>query len=147
MFQHIFVPTDGSALADKAVDAAIAFAGEAGARMTAFTVVPTYQQPSEVELMSRHGVSLASHEQRSRAQARDILDKVAARARAAGIDYADAFAQSDTPYAAIIEAANSRGCDLIFIASHGRRGISAVLHGSQTQALLTHSTIPTLVYR
>jgi nucleotide-binding universal stress UspA family protein len=147
MFQHILVPTDGSELADMAVNAAIKFASEAGARITAFTVVPAYRQPSEVELMSRQGSSKASHEQRSRAQARDTLDKVAQRARAAGVPYADAYAESDSPYQAIIDAAQARGCDLIFISSHGRRGISALLHGSQTQSLLTHSTIPTLVYR
>ena len=55
--------------------------------------------------------------------------------------------QSDHPHEAIVRAAEKHGCDLIFMASHGRRGISALLHGSQTQAVLTHSSIPTLVYR
>jgi nucleotide-binding universal stress UspA family protein len=53
----------------------------------------------------------------------------------------------DKPAAAIVEAARQRGCDLIFMASHGRRGLSALVHGSETQGVLTHSTIPTLVYR
>jgi nucleotide-binding universal stress UspA family protein len=55
--------------------------------------------------------------------------------------------QSDRPHEAIIAAAQKHGCDLIFMASHGRRGISAFLHGSETQGVLTHSKIPTLVYR
>lgn len=80
-------------------------------------------------------------------QARDILGKAEALARDAGVECASTAQVSDVPYQAIIDAANKAGCDLIFMASHGRRGISGLLLGSETQKVLTHSTIPVLVYR
>jgi nucleotide-binding universal stress UspA family protein len=147
MFKHILIPTDGSELSDKAIVAGVEFAREVHARVTGFTAVPEFRVPSEVELMSHHGVSLEQYERDSRVQAEAALQKIADRARAAGVEYDAEFAQSDHPHEAIIRTALKRGCDLIFMASHGRRGISALLHGSQTQAVLTHSTIPTLVYR
>ena len=147
MFKHILIPTDGSELSDKAIVAGVEFAREVHARVTGFTAVPEFRVPSEVELMARHGVSLEQYERDSREQAETALQKIADRARAAGVEYDAEFSQSDRPHEAIIRTALKRGCDLIFMASHGRRGISALLHGSQTQAVLTHSTIPTLVYR
>ena len=146
-FKHILAPTDGSALADKAVDAAIAFAADCGARLTAFTAVPEYREPNESAVMSHHVTPPAAHHDAVRRRAREILEGVAQKARAAGVDYADDYAECDRPHEAIIEAAKRHGCDLIFIASHGRRGMAALIHGSETQAVLTNSTIPTLVYR
>jgi nucleotide-binding universal stress UspA family protein len=147
MFKHIMIPTDGSDLSEKAIEAAVEFAREVKARITAFTAVPEYKVPSEIELMSRHGVSPAQYEERAGREAEAVLKKIADRARAAGIECEAEFVQSDFPYEAIIRAAEKHGCDLIFMASHGRRGVSALLHGSQTQGVLTHCTIPTLVYR
>lgn len=147
MFKHILIPTDGSELSDKAIIAGVDFAKEVHARVTGFTAVPEFRVPSEVELMSRHGVSLDQYERDSRQQAETALQKIADRARAAGVEYDAEFTHSDHPHEAIVRTALKRGCDLIFMASHGRRGISALIHGSQTQAVLTHSTIPTLVYR
>ena len=80
-------------------------------------------------------------------QAERNLQRIADRARAAGVEYEADYALSDRPYDAIIRAAQKHGCDLIFMASHGRRGISALLHGSQTQAVIANARIPTLVYR
>jgi nucleotide-binding universal stress UspA family protein len=147
MYKHILIPTDGSELSDRAIAAGVEFARDAGARVTGFTAVPEYQLPSQVELMSRHGTSIDEYERNARRQAEAALQKIADRAREAGVPYNAEFVQSDHPHEAIIRAAQKHGCDLIFMASHGRRGISALLHGSQTQAVLTHSTIPTLVYR
>ena len=147
MYKHILIPTDGSELSDKAIDAGVEFAKAIKARVTAFTAVPEYQIPSEAELMSRHGNSFEKYERDARRQAETALQKIVDRARAAGVEYDAEFVQSDRPYDAIIRAAQKHGCDLIFMASHGRRGISALIHGSETQAVLTHSTIPTLVYR
>jgi len=147
MYRHILVPTDGSELSDRAIEAAIEFAREARARVTGFTAVPEYRLPSEAELMSRHGISLQQYEREARRQAEAALQVIADRARAAGVDYNADFAQSDRPHEAIIRAALKHGCDLIFMASHGRRGISALIHGSQTQGVLADSKIPTLVYR
>ncbi len=147
MYKHILIPTDGSELADKAVEAGVEFAKEVKARVTGFTAVPEYQLPGQTELMSRHGVSFEQYERDARRQAEATLQRIADRARAAGIEYDAEFMQSDHPYEGIVRVAQKRGCDLIFMASHGRRGISALLHGSQTQGVLAHSKIPTLVYR
>ena len=147
MYKHIMIPTDGSELSDKAINAGVDFAKEVHARVTGFTAVPEYKVPSQIELMSRHGVSLEQYERDARKQAEAALQKIADRARAAGVEYDAEFAQSDRPHEAIVRSALKRGCDLIFMASHGRRGISALVHGSQTQGVLSHSTIPTLVYR
>ncbi len=147
MYKHIMIPTDGSELCDKAIDAGVDFAREVRARVTGFTAVPEYQVPSEADLMVKHFVSLDQYERDAKRQAERTLQKIADRARAAGVEYNADYAQCDRPHEAIIRAALKHGCDLIFMASHGRRGISALIHGSQTQAVLTHSTIPTLVYR
>ena len=147
MYTHILIPTDGSELSDKAIEAGIEFARRMNARVTGFTAVPEYKLPSEVELMSRHGLSLEQYERDARLQAEAALQKIAYLAKTAGVEYDAEFVQSDHPHEAIVRAAQNHGCDLIFMASHGRRGISALLHGSQTQGVLTHSNIPTLVYR
>jgi nucleotide-binding universal stress UspA family protein len=147
MYKHIMIPTDGSELSDKAIDAGVEFAKEVHARVTGFTAVPEYQMPSEVELMSRHGISFEQYERDARRQAEAALQKIADRARAAGVEYDAEFVQCDHPHKAIVRAAQKHGCDLIFMASHGRHGISALLHGSQTQGVLAYSKIPTLVYR
>ena len=147
MFKHILIPTDGSELSDMAIEAGVEFAREAAARVTGFTAVPEYKVPSEIELMSKHGISMWEYEEQAKRQAEAALQKIADRARAAGVAYDAEFVQSDSPHEAIIRAAQKHGCDLIFMASHGRRGISALIHGSETQAVLTHSKIPTLVYR
>ena len=147
MYKHILIPTDGSELSQKAIEAGVEFAREARARVTAFTAVAEYQYPSEVELMARRAISLEQYERGVKKQAEDVLLRAAERARAAGVEYDDDYALSDQPYEAIIRAAEKHGCDLIFMASHGRRWLSALIHGSQTQGVLTHSSIPTIVYR
>jgi nucleotide-binding universal stress UspA family protein len=148
MYKHILIPTDGSDTADKAVQAGIQFAREAKAKVTWFTAVPEYEMPTQAEIMSRHHVVTPDeHELRSRDAAEAIFGGIAERAREAGIEFDTDYVQSDEPYRAIIEAARRHGCDLIFMSSHGRHGLSALMHGSQTQDVLSHSTIPTLVYR
>jgi len=147
MFKHILVPTDGSKLSEKAVKAAIEFAREAKARVTAFTAVPEYPIPSEIELMNKRAMSLHEYQRKAKASAKRTLRPVSARARKAGVRCEEDYALSDRPCDAIIEAARKHGCDLIFMASHGRRGLSALLHGSQTREVLSRSKVPTLVYR
>lgn len=147
MYKHILIPTDGSELSDRAIEAGIAFARDANARVTGFTAVPEYKVPSQVELMSKHGVSMPQYEEDARRQADAALRKLIERASAAGVPHDTDFALSDSPHEAIIRAAENHGCDLIFMASHGRSGISALIHGSETQGVLAHSRIPTLVYR
>ena len=153
MYKHILIPTDGSELSDMAVESGIELARVIHARVTGFTAVPEYQIPSETMLTSKHGrseshiLSPEDHEVAAKKLAERTLKTIAERARAAGVDYDADFEQCDRPHEAIIRAAQAHGCDLIFMASHGRRGISALLHGSETQGVLTHSTIPALVFR
>jgi nucleotide-binding universal stress UspA family protein len=130
MYKHILIPTDGSETAEKAVAAGIAFAREANARITWFTVIPEYQ-----------------HRELSRDAAEATLAEPARRAHAAEIACETDYALSNHPYEAIIAAAKRHGCDLILMSSHGRKGLPALVFGSQTRDVLTHSTIPTLVYR
>lgn len=146
MYKHILIPTDGSPTAQKAVDAGFEFAGETKAKVTLFTAMPEYELPTEAEMMSRRAISLEEHEVRSRLKARALLDAAAARA-GEGIQVATDFAFSNRPYEAIIEAAKRNGCDVIFIGSHGRKGLQELWHGSQAHDVLTHSDIPTVVYR
>ena len=146
MYKHILIPTDGSPTADKAVEAGFEFARESHARVTLFTAVPEYELPTEADMMARRAVSLDEHERVSRVKARKILDAAAARADE-GVEVATDYAQSNRPYEAIIDAARRNGCDVIFIGSHGRKGLQELWHGSQAHDVLTHSDIPTLVYR
>ena len=148
MYKHILIPTDGSETAEKAVAAGIEFARDANARITWFTAVPEYDVPGEAEVMGRQPiVSLEAHNTRSRELAEKILAEPARKARAAGIACATDYAQSNHPYEAIIAAAQRHGCDLIFMSSHGRKTLPALFLGSETRDVLSHSTIPTLVYR
>jgi len=147
MYKHILIPTDGSELAGKAVVAGLDYAREAGARVTLFTAVPEYRPPSEGEVMARRVVSMAEHERNCERQAREALADAAQKARGANLAFDTDYAQSDRPWEAIIEAAKRNGCDAIFMASHGRTGLAAVVHGSQTRQVLNHSSIPTMVYR
>jgi nucleotide-binding universal stress UspA family protein len=148
MYRHILIPTDGSETAAKAVDAGTNYAREAGAKVLLFTALPEYQPPSEAELMARHQVkSIFDYENEAVDKAHAILDKAAAAAKDANITFEIDFAMCDQPYTAIIDAAKRHGCDAIFMASHGRTGVPAWWYGSQTREVLTHSDIPTLVYR
>jgi nucleotide-binding universal stress UspA family protein len=147
MYKHILIPTDGSETAEKAVSAGIEFARETGARVTLFTAVPEYVPPREGELLSGRAISIADHERNSERKAAAILAPLAERARAAGVETVTDHAQSNHAWQAIIDAAGRHGCDAIFMGSHGRKGLSRLMHGSQTVDVLSHSSIPTLVFR
>ncbi|OGA01496.1 MAG: hypothetical protein A3H35_08585 [Betaproteobacteria bacterium RIFCSPLOWO2_02_FULL_62_17] len=147
MFKHILIPTDGSKIAEKAVQAAIEFARDAKARATVFTAMPTYPVPSRSQLLSGKFENIAKYEERTIAKAEKMLSRIAESGRYEGVEVKCEVKLSDEPYAAIIEAAQRNGCDLIFMASHGRSGFQELLHGSQTHEVLTRSKIPTLVYR
>jgi len=147
MYKHILIPTDGSEVAEKAVATGIQYAREAGARVTLFTAVPEYQPPSEAQVVSRRVVSLADHARNSEKMAKGVLAHAEHAARSAGLDFDTDYQQSNQPWQAIVDAAKRHGCDAIFMGSHGRKGISRLIHGSQTVDVLTHSDIPTLVVR
>ena len=145
MFKHILLPTDGTAAAHPAIDACLRFAREIGASVTALHVAPalhifTYE-PGVTESVRQTVIKDRElHSQK-------YLADVGQRAAAAGVPCQTMLVTSDFPHEAIIEAARSRACDLIAMASHGRGGIKGLLLGSETQKVLTHSAIPVLVWR
>lgn len=147
MFKHILVPTDGSQLSTDTVRRAVAFAKDAGARLTFFYCKPDYPVAFYGEGALIDPTTPEKFADMANAQAGEILSAAEAVAKQAGVVCDRASSVSEVPYEAIIEAAQDGGCDLIFMASHGRRGISGLLLGSETQKVLTHSKIPVLVYR
>lgn len=147
MFKHILVPTDGSQLSVETVKRAVSFAKETGARITFFYAKPDYPVAFFGEGALIDPTTPEKFAEMAERQGKEILAKAEAAAREAGVACSSVAAVSDAPFQAIIDAASNAGCDLIFMASHGRRGISGLLLGSETQKVLTHSTIPVLVYR
>ena len=144
MFNHILVPTDGSELSDKAVAAAIELARATGAKITGYACIEPYPYAP----MSEFVIDTADlFDERAQAAADAALAKLAAAATAAGIPCATDASRADAPYVGIIDAASRLGCDLILMSSHGRKGLAGVLLGSETQKVLTHSSVPVLVYR
>lgn len=147
MFKHFLVPTDGSQLSLKAAQHAVSLAREVGAKVTFFFSKPDYPVAFYGEGALIDPTTPEKFAEIADRQAKEILTQVEALAQAAGVEFASVSEVSDLPYEAIISAAEGAGCDLIFMASHGRRGITGFLLGSETQKVLTHSRIPVLVYR
>jgi nucleotide-binding universal stress UspA family protein len=147
MFKHILVPTDGSQLSTETVKRAVSFATETGARITFLYAKPEYPVAFYGEGALIDPTTPEKFAEMADAQAKEILGACEQLARAASVACASLAVTSDVPYEAIIEGAATTGCDLIFMASHGRRGLGGLLLGSETQKVLTHSTIPVLVYR
>ena len=146
MYRHILIPTDGSQLAHKAVVHGLSLAKAVGAKVTALTVEASFNPSdvpaSRVNLMSAAFEEYARH---AREHAASILNAVADDAQAAGVQCETVQLIQDHPYKAIVAAAKDKGCDLIVIASHGRSGIAAIVLGSVTAKVLTHTSIPVLV--
>jgi nucleotide-binding universal stress UspA family protein len=145
MFRHILVPTDGSRLSDVAVQKAIEIAKESDARLTAIHV----GTPFHVITINSEALTDTrdAYERHMKEKGREILSAVEKAAEQKGVRCAGRFEVSEQPYEAIINAAAETGCDLIVMASHGRRGVKGLLLGSETQKVLTHSSVPVLVYR
>lgn len=144
MFTHLLVPTDGSALAVKALPAAIELARRFGARITALAVKEPYPMPAQAEFaLVSPQVFLDNQE----ALAQDAVQTVHKQVTADGLTCDTLVLESLHPAQAIHEAATQRKCDLIVMASHGRRGLQALFLGSQTQRVLQLSAVPVLVVR
>ncbi|MCS0502860.1 universal stress protein [Ancylobacter mangrovi] len=145
MYRHILIPVDGSPLSMTAMETSMAFARDAGAKVTALMVVEPFHlftmSPEQIE------ATREEYERLSRAQADHCLAAAAREAERFGVPCEVVQLESDDPYLGIIDTATQRGCDLIAMASHGRRGIAALMLGSVTLKVLTHSSIPVLVYR
>jgi nucleotide-binding universal stress UspA family protein len=145
MHRHILIPTDGSALSQAAVEYGVALAKSVGAKVTVLTVsVPFHIFAAEPAMITDTPEQYAK---RVEVLARRYLDAAKEIALTAGMSCETLHFEHDQPYLAIIETAANKSCDLIVMASHGRRGISAVVLGSETSKVLTHSSIPVLVVR
>lgn len=147
MFRNILVPTDGSELSSGTVRRAVAFAREAGAQIVFFYAQPDFPMPIYGEGALIDPTTPEQFAQAAAREAEAILSQATSVAEAAGVTAVTDTAVNEIPYEAIIDAANRHGCDLIFMASHGRRGLASLLLGSETQKVLTHSKVPVLVYR
>jgi nucleotide-binding universal stress UspA family protein len=147
MFRRILVATDGSRLATRAVTAAISLANSVGARLVAFYAAPTYPLPvyGDAQLHDRSATS--AYAELAARDAERVLGPVQRRAAAAGITCELVHTTSDAPWQAILTAAKAEKADLVVMASHGRRGMSALMLGSETSKVLTHSKLPVLVVR
>ena len=148
MYKHILVPTDGSKLSAKAIRAAARLARLSGAKLTGLCVTPPYVPPVYTEGMTTYGVvSARAHKELKEKEAKKALAVVEIEGQTSGVEVSKISLTADQPWRAIIGTARSKRCDLIVMASHGRRGLSALLLGSETAKVLTHSKIPVLVCR
>jgi len=147
LYRNILVATDGSKLSLKAATHAIALAKAIGARLTGFHASPDYPLPVYAEGVVFETVSRKEYAAQCRMEADKILGAIAARAKAADVPFTGASAISPSPWEAILAAARKEKCDAIVMASHGRRGVAAMVLGSETQKVLTHSRLPVLVVR
>jgi nucleotide-binding universal stress UspA family protein len=146
MYQKILLPTDGSALCDSAAQKGIDFAKFVGASIVAFHAIPATSYLIYTEA-GPSDVLAEQFEREARVRGERLVEALKSRAGEAGVSCETLLLTHDHPWEGIIEAANTTACDLIFMASHGRRGLSAMLLGSETARVLTHTKIPVMVYR
>jgi len=147
MYRHLLVPVDNSDLSIVIIGKAVEFAKSLGARVTFF-----HAQTDHASALSGNAevvrltspTNIASNFE---GRARELLTKAESAARAQGVPYSSATMISGEPFSAIIAAARKESCDLIFMASHGRTGLSGMLLGNQAAKVLSHSRIPVLVYK
>jgi nucleotide-binding universal stress UspA family protein len=147
MFKHILIPTDGSEVAAKAIRAGVQLAKEMGAKVTGLYA----EEPRPLHLHT-DGYALEKElvrefDRRSREFAERSVKEVENAAREAGVPFEPLVVTAVRPFQGIVDAANERKCDAIFMASHGHKGLTGLVLGSVTQQVLTHSRIPVLVFR
>jgi nucleotide-binding universal stress UspA family protein len=150
MYRHILIPTDGSELAEHAVPNGLLLAKSVGAKVTVIIVEDPFDWLSvpETRASQRQALdALAQHNEQVKKHAASVLGRAADAAKHAGVPCDTMQVENARPYQAIVAAASDRGCDLIAMASHGRGGLSAVVLGSVTTKVLTHTKTPVLVYR
>jgi len=145
MFKHLLLPTDGSTISEKAALEGLRLARTFRARVTAVHVIPEFHILTyRTDMLEDTRDEFLSD---CRRQAEKFLAFVEKAAREEGVMCDTVTRVSDHPYEAIIDVAQNLGCDLIVMASHGQRGAKARLLGSETTKVLTHSTVPVMVYR
>lgn len=147
MFKHLLVPTDGSTMSADTVERAILFARETGAKITFFFVKPEFPIALYGEGALVDPTTPQQFAELAEQQSGKILSDCIRKAETAGATCDSLSQTSGSVHSAIVAAAKQIGADLIFMASHGRRGLSSLLLGSETHKVLTHSTIPVLVFR
>ena len=149
MYKHILVPTDGSPLSLKAAKAAAELARTLHANVTALYVIPPYmpQTPVEDAMLYSQAYTPEKYRQAAEKSAKEALSKIEEAASDANVKVGKLFITNEHPWQGIIDTAKSKKCDLIVMASHGRKGFKRILLGSETQHVLTHSSIPVLVLR
>lgn len=149
MYKHILVPVDDSPLSRKAARHAVRLARSIGARITALHVIPPFRPPAFTDGVIPYPelYSPAEYRKSTERYSRKLVGRVEKLAKAARVRWQGAFVTGDQPWKSIIGAARKGRCDLILMASDGRRGIAAVVLGSETTKVLTHSKIPVLVCR
>ncbi len=145
MFNHILLPTDGSELSAAAIKQGVRFAKSIGAKVTGLCVMQR-QHPFSYETEIPTEV-LEQVAKQCKDRAETYLAAIQKEAGESGVACDVVYENNDYPYEAIIRVAKQKGCDLIMMASHGRRGVGALLIGSETQKVLTHSRTPVLVFR
>ena len=144
MYKHILLPTDGAELSKAAMKHGIALAKAIGARATALVVsTPLNSLVVDPSIISG---ALDQYKALVAEQTAKYLENISRNAREAGVDCGTLCVEHDKPYEAIVDTAKQQGCDLVVMASHGLRGVSAIL-GSETLKVLTHTSVPILVYR
>lgn len=147
MYRKILVATDGSTLSKKAVKSAIELAGAVGAELVALYVVPRYPISYFEGGVTVSTADIARTEKQWADKGQAVVDAVREAALAAGVKAKAAVSRSDLVAESILATAKKNRCDLVVMASHGRKGLKRILLGSETQHVLTHSTVPVLVLR
>ena len=148
MYQHILVPTDGSKLSQKAIRTAVRLAGAVGARVTGVYVVPPYSPPMYGDgIIYGQFISPGRYRESVKREGKKSLAVVEVEAQTASVESGETMLAANSPWEGIIRTAKAKKCDLIVMASHGRRGLTGLLLGSETTKVLTHSKIPVLVCR
>ncbi len=147
MYQKILVATDGSTLSKKAVASAIELAALAQAELVAVKIIPRYPQSYFEGGLALQAAEVSRVEKQWAEEGQAIVDAVQKAGLAKGVKVKAVTVKSDLISDAIINTAKKHKCDLIVMASHGRRGIKRLLLGSETQLVLTHSHVPVLVLR
>ena len=145
MFKKILVATDGSSLSDKAAQAAFSFAAAQGATVVGLAVAEIYP----FMLMPEAGamVDLSTYEELQDKSAQQALERIKSIAATTHVACEAIATRGVHPYEEIINTARDKGCDLIWMGSHGRKGLDRFLLGSQAQCVLSHSTLPVMIYR
>jgi nucleotide-binding universal stress UspA family protein len=145
MYKHLLVPIDGSELSERAAQTSLALAAKLGAKVTGFVAEPLPPLPTESARPAAYQHATEAHRERTESHAHQALDRFAAQAAEAGVEFKGEFKRTNSVDDAIVEAAAAFGCDLVVMVTHGRSSFGELLFGSHTKNVLTKSKLPLLV--